>query len=156
MTQKCLGLYETEAYWKHRSQPVSFWFGRASPQIRQELEVITGKWRWVTWARFPGQQYCLIYDQEACDKFLDDSHIFGDLVLSSQLMLRLQIQIVPDSCTSMYFDLNVPIPPITRKGKQKGPVFLASQLEEMESRIDLLIHCPCLACQSSFVSDSFQ
>lgn len=56
----------------------------------------------------------------------------------------------------MYFDLNVPIPPITRKGKQKGPVFLASQLEEMESRIDLLIHCPCLACQSFFVSDSFQ
>lgn len=56
----------------------------------------------------------------------------------------------------MYFDLNVPIPPITRKGKQKEPVFLSSQLEEVESRIDLLIHCLCQVRQSFFVSDSFQ
>ena len=56
----------------------------------------------------------------------------------------------------MYFDLNVPIPSITRKGKQKEPVFLASQLEEMESRIDLLIHCPYLVYQLFFISDSFQ
>ncbi|KAJ3575028.1 hypothetical protein NP233_g1370 [Leucocoprinus birnbaumii] len=42
----------------------------------------------------------------------------------------------------MYFDLNVPVPPLAsvRKGKAKEDTFLPSQLEEIESRIDLLVH----------------
>lgn len=54
----------------------------------------------------------------------------------------------------MYFDLNVPIPLVRR---QKELVFLASQLEQVESRIDLLVHCPYLARRvnlSSFLTRS--
>lgn len=47
----------------------------------------------------------------------------------------------------MYFDLNVPIPQTSaiqnnRKGKGKqGEIFTSSQLEDIETRVDLLVHC---------------
>jgi hypothetical protein len=51
------------------------------------------------------------------------------------------------SLHAMHFDLNVPIPQITmpqvnKKGKVKQEdIFTASQLEDLETRVDLLVHC---------------
>jgi hypothetical protein len=47
----------------------------------------------------------------------------------------------------MYFDLNIPVPQIvsaqgSKKGKGKQTdVFTRSQIEDIEARVDLLIHC---------------
>lgn len=51
--------------------------------------------------------------------------------------------------TTMYFDLNVPIPSqlpeISKKGKEKQapPTFSAADIDALEGKIDLLVHCAC-------------
>lgn len=59
----------------------------------------------------------------------------------------------------MYFDLNVSVPQLptaqgNRKGKAKqDETFTPSQLEDIETRVDLLVHCALWISISSNQSD---
>ncbi len=63
----------------------------------------------------------------------------------------------------MYFDLNIPVPQVlsvqgNKKGKGKqSDVFTRAQIEDIETRVDLLVHCMFSSSQSNCrVSDRLQ